>query len=199
MLRHLDSVSTWLGIAALACCVLGSACSQPDSEQSGGANLSGFIGFLLAKGLASDEPGPADATAADGAPDARPAVAPAFATQDPDLSVDEEPESCEIPYNGPVTIVTVRTPTALRRAMADRGSIPIVYSAEDTAIYEDGRVLTSNVGAVGDHLNAVGWVQNPMRILGAGTSQRTQATAADWRSSSSSSKAAKRRKKRRRG
>lgn len=197
MLRPLDTVSTRLRVATLACCILGSACSQPDSDESGGASLSGFVGFLLANVVASEQSEPADADT-DGAPD----VPPSFATQEPDLSVDEEPTSCKIPYNGPVTIVTVRTATALARAMADRGAIPIVYSTEDTAIYEDGRVMTSNVGAVGDHLSAVGWVQNPMQILGAGTSQRTQVASSQWRRNSNSSKpgtSRKSRKKRRRG
>ncbi len=194
MLWHLDTVSARLAVATLACCILGSACSQPDSDESGGASLSGFVGFLLANVVASEESEPADADT-DGAPD----LPPSFATQEPDLSVDEEPTSCKVPYNGPVTIVAVRTPAALARAMADRGAIPIVYSTEDTAIYEDGRVMTSSLEAVGDHLNAVGWVQNPMRILGAGTSQRTQVASSEWRRNSNSSKPGKRRKKRRRG
>ena len=83
--------------------------------------------------------------------------------------------------------------------MADRRPIPIVYSTLDTAAYEDGQILTSNVEAVGDHLSELGWVQNPMRIAGAGTGSFASAVSYDRSSDSSRSKPKTRRKRRRRG
>ena len=74
--------------------------------------------------------------------------------------------SCEIPYRGLVTIIPVRSRNALRRAAADPTPSVLVYSTEDTAIFDDGRVLTADVENVGEDLSAVGWAANQMRILG---------------------------------
>jgi hypothetical protein len=102
-----------------------------------------------------------------------------------------------VPYSGPVTIVPVRTIGALERAMNDRGTIPVVYATEDTAIYQDGRVLTTKVEALGEHLNAVGWVENPMQILGAASGP--PAGAADWRTTRNGNGTRKQTRTRRRG
>jgi hypothetical protein len=153
---------------------------------------------MLANVLATEERDPADAAGAGGAPAGNPEPAPTLAKEEPGPPIDEEPTTCEVPYNGQVTIVSVRNPAALVRAMTDRGPIPIVYSTEDTTIYEDGRVLTWNVEAVGDHLNAVGWVSNPMRILGAGTIPGNQFASSGWGKQSNSSKPSRAKKKRRR-
>ena len=74
--------------------------------------------------------------------------------------------SCEIPYRGLVTIIPVRSRNALRRAAADPTASVLVYSTKDTAIFDDGRVLTADVENVGEDLSAVGWAANQMRILG---------------------------------
>ena len=208
MLSHSGTAAMRRGVSTLACCLFCVACSSPDPEEAGGADVFGLLGFMLANALGvTDGRGPADADAtAERAPEAaREALASATLRQDPqdpqnpDPPGGEEPTSCEVAYSGPVTIVTVRTPRALARAMADRRPIPIVYSTDDTAAYEDGQVLTSNVEAVGDHLNALGWVQNPMRIAGAGTGVYASAVSYDRSRDSSSSKPKIRRKRRRRG
>ena len=122
-----------------------------------------------------------------------------MAAQEPDA-----PQTCVVPYTGPVTIVAVRTPTALARSVADRGQVRLVYETEDTAIWEDGRVHTLNVEELGTHLNAVGWASNPMRILGAGTRPGGAAARGGWNAGTSSFKRsaksnARKRRKRRRG
>ena len=201
MLSHPGTAAMRRVVSTLACCLFCGACSSPDPEEAGGADVFGFVGFMLANALgATDGRGPADAdSAAERVPEATSALASATLPQDPAPPTGEEPTSCEVAYSGPVTIVTVRTLGALARAMADRRPIPIVYSTEDTAAYEDGQVLTSNVEAVGDHLNALGWVQNPMRIAGAGTGVYASAVSYDRSRDSSSSKPKTRRKRRRRG
>lgn len=80
----------------------------------------------------------------------------------------DAPETCTIPYSGTVTIIPVRTATSIHRATGDRGGVPVVYETDDTAIWEDGRVMTTNMENVGTHLNAVGWSSNPMQIAGTG-------------------------------
>ncbi len=95
--------------------------------------------------------------------------------------------SCEVAYRGLVTIIPVRDRAALRRATAGQGSAKLVYSTGDTAIFDDGRVLTARVENVGDHLSAVGWAENPMRILGATSNAGATPANYAWRSGSGSS------------
>ena len=201
MLSHLGAAQTWGAlrvVSTLACVLFCGACSSADPDEPGGGDLFGFVGFMLANALgATDGLDPSDAVRGlEDSPDTTPALASASRTPVLDPPGGEEPTGCEVAYSGPVTIVRVRTLAALEQAMADRRPIQIVYSTEDTAVYEDGRVLTSNVAAAGEHLNALGWAQNPMQILGAATGRRASATSYDW---SSGSKRTGRRTRRRRG
>jgi hypothetical protein len=122
---------------------------------------------------------------------------------EPALALDAQPpQTCTVPYAGPVTIVPVRTPAALQRGVAERRDVALVYETDDTAIWEDGRVLTLDVENLGSHLNAVGWATNPMRILGASTRPGSSGANLGWRtgqSSFQSSARAKPKKRRRRG
>jgi len=94
--------------------------------------------------------------------------------------------SCRIPYSGPVAIVAVNTPQALARAIADRPSDQIVYETSDTAVYDDGRVVTTSLANVGEHLNALGWAENPMQILGAYAAPGgVRSGGSDWRAGAS--------------
>lgn len=70
----------------------------------------------------------------------------------------------------------MRTQYAFSEAVAARDSTALVYATDDTAIYEDGRVLTTRLEDVGEHLTQLGWAGNPMRILGA--SSRPESTFA---------------------
>ena len=101
--------------------------------------------------------------------EAAPAPPPPAAPPPSDWAATADaPETCVIPYSGPVTIIPVRSATAINRATSNRGGVPVVYETEDTAIWEDGRVMTTNMENVGTHLNAVGWSSNPMQIAGTG-------------------------------
>ncbi len=111
----------------------------------------------------------------------------------------EAPETCEIPYRGPVTIVRVRSPTALARSVADRPSRELVYETEDTAIFEDGRILTLNLENLGTHLNAVGWSTNPINIMGAGVRPGGSGRNTGWNSAENTGKKSKKKRRRRRG
>ncbi len=113
----------------------------------------------------------------------------------------EAPQTCEIPYNGPVTIVRAPTATAFTRAVGDPRRARMVYETDDTAIWEDGRVVTMDVENLGTHLNAVGWASNPMQILGAGARPGGSGQNVGWDSATSSfqnSKSTQKRKKKRR-
>jgi hypothetical protein len=114
-------------------------------------------------------------------PSRAPEPAPDFAALDP-----EPAETCVIPYNGPVTIIPVRSPSVLSRTIAERRDARLVYATEDTAIWEDGRILTMNLEDLGTHLNAVGWASNPMQILGASTRPGSSSSNLGWGSGQTS-------------
>ncbi len=112
----------------------------------------------------------------------------------------EVPQTCEVPYNGPVTIIRAQTPTVLARAVSGKRRARLVYETDDTAIWDDGHVVTTDVENLGTHLNAVGWAANPMRIAGAGTRPGASTRNLGWGSGTSSfknSNTTKRRKRRR--
>jgi hypothetical protein len=181
------------GFLAIGCFALFIGCTPSDAADPGSRSLSSLVGTLLAKAARTN----ADGGSGDvGPPPSRrkPTLADADATL---ADTGEAPSTCEVPYSGPVTIVPVRTIGALERAMNDRGTIPVVYATEDTAIYRDGRVLTTNVEALGEHLNAVGWVENPMQILGSASGP--PAGAADWRTTRNGNGTRKQTRTRRRG
>jgi hypothetical protein len=122
-----------------------------------------------------------------------PGPPPTFASMEP-----EPPKTCVVPYNGPVTIVPVRTSAVLARSVAERRDARLVYETDDTAIWEDGRVLTMNVEDLGTHLNAVGWASNPMQILGASTRPGSSSSNLGWGSGQTSFKNPVVKKRRRR-
>ena len=180
-------------VLAIACFTLCTACSPSDAAAPGSRSLSALVGRFLAKAAQrNDEEGSGAAKPTPSHRSPTPARADAAVAD-----AREEPRTCEVPYSGPVTIVPVRTIGALERAMNDRGTIPVVYATEDTAIYQDGRVLTTKVDSLGQHLNTVGWAENPMQILGAASGP--PASAADWRTTSNGGSTGKQRRTRRRG
>ena len=111
----------------------------------------------------------------------------------------EAPETCEIPYSGPVTVIPVRSAAALARSVADRPSRELVYETEDTAIFEGGRVLTLDMENLGTHLNAVGWSTNPIKIMGAGVRPGGSSRNLGWNSAENTQGKKRKKKRRRRG
>jgi hypothetical protein len=109
-------------------------------------------------------------------------------------SADSE-TTCEVRYNGPVAIVPVRTRQAFARARSERPATAVVYETDDTAIYDDGRVVTTNLAGVGEHLSLIGWAENPMRILGASAASGVRTSGSDWRSAGSNGKTTSRRRR----
>lgn len=85
--------------------------------------------------------------------------------------------ACAIPYTGPVAIVLVRSGQAFANAASEHASVGIVYETDDTVIFEDGRVITTHLENVGEHLSLLGWAENSMQILGAGASQTSRLAA----------------------
>ena len=117
------------------------------------------------------------------------------------LAEAEAPQTCSVPYGGAVTIIPVRNANALQRSVAERPSRGLVYETEDTAIFDNGQVLTTNLEGLGTHLGAVGWSANPMKILGASVRPGGSSRNVGWNSAENTKSKSKRgkRKRRRRG
>jgi hypothetical protein len=72
----------------------------------------------------------------------------------------------------PVLVVLVESAPKVGPAAAGLSRTPVLVEASDTVIYADGRAVTSDLAAISQHLNALGWAQRKIEIIGAGTSTR---------------------------
>jgi hypothetical protein len=199
---------------AIVFLALATSCGSPESSENGEPKpgalriVRAVMTSLLSNSIEAREQDPAPASAdaeAPGPPPPASASAP-VAESSAELGTElganaQVPQTCSVPYNGPVTIVHARSPGAFARSVDDRPRVRMVYETEDTAIWEDGRVLTTDVENLGTHLNAVGWASNPMQILGASARPGASGQNLGWDSATSSftnSNKTKKRKKRRR-
>lgn len=188
---------TGRSLLPLLCCAASLACA-PASEGDGNGKPGAFrIARAVLTNLLSNRVGTRD----EGTP-------PPAAPRDPqpllaaETPVADPPESCRVPYSGPVTIIPVRSSAAIARSLAERREVPVVYETDDTAIWRDGRVMTTDVENLGHHLDALGWAANPMTIAGAGIRPGGSNRNLGWNSSTSSfqeSDGRKRKRTRRRG
>lgn len=179
-----------LAFALAGCAKSEASGARKDDEPSGFQIAKAIVTNLLSNSVEAKKQAASE-------PD-RQAPAPREASADWAVAAaqTELSQTCEIPYNGPVTVIPVRTATALARSVADRPARDLVYETDDTAIFEDGRVLTTALENVGSHINAVGWSANPVEILGA--SVRPGSSRMNVGASSESSFGKKKRRKRRR-
>jgi hypothetical protein len=182
------------GLALLACLpALLAGCSGDDAAEGKPGTLriaKAVIARLLSD---SSDAGSSERTSR--------AAAEPEATVPLPVAEPEPPQTCVVPYSGPVTIIAASTPNVLRRSVAERRGVPLVYETDDTAIWQDGRVMTVDVENVGSHLNAVGWAANPIQLLGASARPGGSTANLGWDSGESqfASKTTKSRKTRRRG
>ena len=65
--------------------------------------------------------------------------------------------TCQLPPNLPVSLVILQTGAKVRELAASVRDASIVRRDANTVIFDDGRVITADVSAAGDHLNALGW------------------------------------------
>jgi hypothetical protein len=166
----------------------GTACAKSEGDEPDPGAFR--IAKAVITNLLSNSVEASEETEAAPAPPAAPAPAPVFA--------DEPPQTCEVPYNGPVTVIPVRTVAALRNSVAREPDHTLVYETDDTAIYDDGKVLTVALEDVGTHLNAVGWSANPIQILGTSVRPGGSNKNLGWNSSETTPGMKKRKKKKRR-
>ena len=73
------------------------------------------------------------------------------------------------PPQGPVMVVIVPSKARVPGAAAGLSSTRRLVDTADTVIYADGRAVTADLGAISGHLNALGWAERQIEIVGAGT------------------------------
>lgn len=181
-----DPILLLLSLPLVVCLA---ACGKSDSAETEPGTAQ--VVKAIVKGLFSNS---VEVEERGSAPD-RAYTPPSFA----DVSDSGAGETCEIPYSGPVKIISVRTPGALARAVSAEPSWDLVYETDDTAIFRDGRVMTTDLESVGSHLNAVGWSSNPMQIMGGSVRPGASTANLGWASAPNSTGGPKKKKKKRRG
>jgi hypothetical protein len=73
---------------------------------------------------------------------------------------------------GGVSILVVATRQRVKQFAASVRDTRVVRRDAETVLFEDGRVVTSNVEALGPHLNALGWGQRKIAIVGSFSTRR---------------------------
>jgi hypothetical protein len=75
-------------------------------------------------------------------------------------------QSCKArPASGPVSLLILDSARKVDEfAATPRGATPIVRE-RGIVIFEDGRVVTSDVDAATEHLNGLGWGARPIQIV----------------------------------
>jgi len=75
---------------------------------------------------------------------------------------------------GGVSILVVATQQRVHQFAASVRDVRVVRRDSETVLFEDGRVVTSNVEALGPHLNALGWAQRKIAIVGSFSTRRAR-------------------------
>jgi hypothetical protein len=85
------------------------------------------------------------------------------------------PAICDpVDVQGGVSILVVATREKVKEFSASVRDARIVRRDAETVLFEDGRVVTSNVEALGGHLNALGWGQRSIAIVGSFSTRRAR-------------------------
>lgn len=66
--------------------------------------------------------------------------------------------------NGPVSLVILASGAKVRELAASVKDTPVVARDAATVVFADGRVITADVDAAGEHINALGWGARRIRI-----------------------------------
>jgi hypothetical protein len=68
--------------------------------------------------------------------------------------------------SSPVMIVVVESPQRVQSASALWKATPIVVQEAETVVFADGRIVTSQIEAAGEHLQSLGWAHRQIEIVG---------------------------------
>ena len=65
--------------------------------------------------------------------------------------------SCDLPPNVPVSLIVLQSERKVQELARSVRNASIVRGDRATVVFDDGRVITSDVSAAGEHLNELGW------------------------------------------
>ncbi len=77
----------------------------------------------------------------------------------------ETGKSCVASGASSVQLVILASPEKVKAYAATIKKVPVVRSDQTTVAFDDGRVITSDVAAAEEHLNALGWARLPIRVV----------------------------------
>ncbi len=72
---------------------------------------------------------------------------------------------CESKPTGAVMLLILPTQKKVHDYAASLSHIPVVARDKTTVVFQDGRVVTSDVGRAGEHLNTLGWATLRLEVV----------------------------------
>ena len=75
---------------------------------------------------------------------------------------------------GPVSLLILPSSARVRSYAATQKGIPIAKQDANTVIFADGRVITSDVSAASDHINALGWGSRGIKMVASFSTARNR-------------------------
>jgi len=82
-------------------------------------------------------------------------------------------ETCEPASTGPVSLILLQSASAVHElAGALRGRV--ITRDATTVVFADGRIISSDVGKVGDHMNALGWSARSIDMMASFPARRAR-------------------------
>ena len=78
----------------------------------------------------------------------------------------QESGSCEVvQQTGPVSLLILASGRKVHDLAATVRDSKVLVRDAHTVVFRDGRIITSDVAAVSDHINALGWEQRSINIV----------------------------------
>jgi hypothetical protein len=72
---------------------------------------------------------------------------------------------CESRPTGSVMLLILPTKKKVHDYAATLNHIPVVARDTTTVVFQDGRVVTADVGSAGEHLNNLGWASLELQVV----------------------------------
>jgi hypothetical protein len=93
---------------------------------------------------------------------------PAYAQSAPTCDLSQRKKG------GPVSLLILPSSSRVRSYAATLKGVPIARQDASTIIFADGRVVTSDVSAASDHINALGWGNRSIKMVASFSTRRNQ-------------------------
>ena len=91
-------------------------------------------------------------------------------------AIAQDGQSCSTRPTGPVWLIVLDSPGRVQAYAATVKDEEILSDAT-TVVFKGGRVVTSDVAAAGEHLNALGWANRKLEIVASFPARRARPRA----------------------